>query len=292
MKIPSALTEKFLNRYRRGKDHSMMKKIHPAIALLVAAVGFGPLVASAQSTYTTLNGTVNLVAGLTNLTSATAINTTNQSLGIQYITDSSWSTAIGSLGVLKGRTADSPGSPIPGGTLAGSFGGGTYSAGSNGLIFIGFYPAGGLPVSGSWTVRLLLSDDTYSSPNNYADADLVLNPAVPMPPGFSMFGNEWGQVYTDSHPSAFLLDTLYLELDIAAFDTNNIGFKGIELSNLGDEFPDIGYIGVTAAASSGPDPSPVPEPGQVAASLLLLSGIGGYVWMKRRKAAKPATAAA
>ena len=105
-----------------------------------------------------------------------------------------------------------------------------------------------------------------------------------------MFGNEWGQVYTDSHPSAFLLDTLYLELDIAAFDTNNIGFKGIELSNLGDEFPDIGYIGVTAAASSGPDPSPVPEPGQVAASLLLLAGIGGYGFLKRRKAAKPAVA--
>jgi hypothetical protein len=32
----------------------------------------------------------------------------------------------------------------------------------------------------------------------------------------------------------------------------------------------------------------VPEPGQVAASLLLLSGIGGYVFLKRRKAAKPA----
>jgi hypothetical protein len=30
----------------------------------------------------------------------------------------------------------------------------------------------------------------------------------------------------------------------------------------------------------------VPEPGQVAASLLLLFGIGGYVWLKRRKAAK------
>ena len=30
----------------------------------------------------------------------------------------------------------------------------------------------------------------------------------------------------------------------------------------------------------------VPEPGQVAASLLLLAGIGGYVWLKRRKPAK------
>ena len=31
--------------------------------------------------------------------------------------------------------------------------------------------------------------------------------------------------------------------------------------------------------------SAVPEPSQVAVSLLLLIGIGGYVWMKRRKPA-------
>jgi hypothetical protein len=34
----------------------------------------------------------------------------------------------------------------------------------------------------------------------------------------------------------------------------------------------------------------VPEPGQVAASLVLPAGIGGYVFLKRRKAAKAATA--
>lgn len=39
-----------------------------------------------------------------------------------------------------------------------------------------------------------------------------------------------------------------------------------------------------------PSSSAIPEPGQVAASLLLLSGIGGYVFLKRRKAAKPALA--
>ncbi len=36
----------------------------------------------------------------------------------------------------------------------------------------------------------------------------------------------------------------------------------------------------------------VPEPGQVAASLLLLCGIGGYVWLKRRKPAKAEASAA
>ena len=40
-----------------------------------------------------------------------------------------------------------------------------------------------------------------------------------------------------------------------------------------------------------PGTSPVPEPGQVAASLVLLAGIGGYVFLKRRKAAKGLTAA-
>ena len=40
---------------------------------------------------------------------------------------------------------------------------------------------------------------------------------------------------------------------------------------------------------STPPPSPVPEPGQVAASLLLLGGIGGYVFIKRRRAATPAS---
>ena len=48
--------------------------------------------------------------------------------------------------------------------------------------------------------------------------------------------------------------------------------------------------GFTLAAAA--PPSAVPEPGQVAASLLLLAGIGGYVWMKRRKTAKPASSAA
>jgi hypothetical protein len=42
---------------------------------------------------------------------------------------------------------------------------------------------------------------------------------------------------------------------------------------------------------SGGDPAAVPEPGQVAASLLLLAGIGGYVFLKRRKAAKAAVPA-
>ena len=44
-------------------------------------------------------------------------------------------------------------------------------------------------------------------------------------------------------------------------------------------------IGISNASASA---AAVPEPGQVAASLLLLSGIGGYVFLKRRKAAQTA----
>ena len=42
---------------------------------------------------------------------------------------------------------------------------------------------------------------------------------------------------------------------------------------------------------AAPGSAAVPEPSQVAASLLLLVGIGGYVWLKRRKTAKSAAAA-
>ncbi len=48
----------------------------------------------------------------------------------------------------------------------------------------------------------------------------------------------------------------------------------------------VGAFAISIDATS--DPSAVPEPGQVAASLLLLGGIGGYVFLKRRKAAKSA----
>jgi hypothetical protein len=46
-------------------------------------------------------------------------------------------------------------------------------------------------------------------------------------------------------------------------------------------------IGATSTSAAA-----VPEPGQVAASLLLLSGIGGYVFLKRRKVAKATAPAA
>jgi hypothetical protein len=51
--------------------------------------------------------------------------------------------------------------------------------------------------------------------------------------------------------------------------------------------PTDGFNGTFMTLSLS-EPSTVPEPGQVAASILLLIGIGGYMWLKRRKAAKSA----
>ena len=237
---------------------------------LTLAVAFLPLGAFAQSTYTTTNGTVNLVAGLTNLTSATAINTTNQAVGISYITDSSWSTT----GVLN--------LGYYGGTLAGTFGGGTYFGASNSIILIGSQWLGtNVPQWGKWTVRMLLSDDTYSSAISFTNSDLTLNLAVTPDGSASYYQNLNG---TTNTPGPGFFGTVYQELSIAAFDTGNIGVKGIELSDMYTSSfagPDISYIGVTGAA--GPGPQPVPEPGTWAAAALLL-GTAGYVrWRKREK---------
>jgi hypothetical protein len=57
-------------------------------------------------------------------------------------------------------------------------------------------------------------------------------------------------------------------------------FVEFDLNGIGG-FPLINAFQVRDVTSSA-----VPEPSQVAASLLLLFGIGGYVWLNRRKAAK------
>jgi len=238
-------------------------KAKQLLTALVAAAVLFPLVAGAQSTYTTTNGEVNLVAGLTNLTSVTAINANNQSVGIDYITDSSWSaTGIANLG--EGTV---------GGTLAGTFGGANYFASSNNVILIGSANSLGNAAWGSWTVRMLLSDDTYSSSISYLNSVLVnnTNPAARLVTNNSFFRNSTGATITSTNA---LFNTIYQQLDIADFDTLNIGVKGIELSSMGSPFPDITYIGVT---------SPVPEPSTYALLALSAAGLGGYVLRRRRK---------
>ncbi len=62
---------------------------------------------------------------------------------------------------------------------------------------------------------------------------------------------------------------------ISAYDATYFGNYGFDISSV--------------SGGGGGGTSAVPEPGQVATSLLLLTGIGGYVFLKRRKANCPAT---
>jgi len=67
--------------------------------------------------------------------------------------------------------------------------------------------------------------------------------------------------------------------------TATSSFVDFQLNGSGIDFPLINAFQIRDVTSAA-----VPEPGQIAASLVLLAGIGGYVFLKRRKAAKAATA--
>jgi hypothetical protein len=238
----------------------IMKNQRALAALLLAAAFFAPSRAYAQATYTTTNGTVELVAGLTNLTATSAINNTTQTIN-NLITDDSWSTGILNLGnALNAATVPNNG------ILAGDFGGDTFFSASNSIILIGYGQTG---VNwGGWTVRLLLSDDTYSGPQSFTSVDATRNTnAVTASVVDGIYQNFNGTFLSLAQVTA------YQELDIAAFDTGDIGIKGIELSNMSNTFPDLSYIGVTA----------VPEPSTYALLALSAAGLGGYVLRRRRK---------
>ena len=78
---------------------------------------------------------------------------------------------------------------------------------------------------------------------------------------------------TSGNLDGWLDDVGFLDEEISAAQVASIYSAGLS------------GIGVSASYGS----AAVPEPGQVAASLLLLAGLGGYVFLKRRKAAKTAS---
>ncbi len=81
---------------------------------------------------------------------------------------------------------------------------------------------------------------------------------------------------------------IFFDSTLVSANTNYTSFFNINATNWTASLPDLGWRVVTLGNSTdlylqAVGSAAVPEPGQVAASLLLLSGIGGYVWLKRRK---------
>ena len=148
--------------------------------------------------------------------------------------------------------------------------------------------------------RFRLTANATLGVNAYTSSYLAMTttPAVPFNLGASAsqaFGIAGGQSLIGGSPVTRAISSLafaqYLGLGTVTFSTN----IQANIDTLGDSY----NVNATAFNSSTSmtlrytytpsGPVPVPEPGQVAASLLLLSGIGAYVFLKRRK--KPVTTA-
>jgi hypothetical protein len=121
----------------------------------------------------------------------------------------------------------------------------------------------------------------------------------------SYYGNPNGYApQTPNEPYGYI--NLFARNGAGFFDRVVFSGGGFEFDNItvssSTENPLSSIVGIGSVNSDSPTTfssnfstayvtsSAVPEPGQVAASLLLLAGIGGYVFLKRRKAAKPVLA--
>jgi hypothetical protein len=144
----------------------------------------------------------------------------------------------------------------------------------------------------------------YAPWNSLADAQNTKVYLTIGPTGSSVTLKVYGQTITQglsTNPDADNLN------NVGAITLASLGFPGT-IPGGGSATPAnpirIGFVNTSGGGSGTPSintsdfftgnggsaPAAVPEPGQVAASLLLLAGIGGYVFLKRRKAAKPALA--
>lgn len=174
----------------------------------------------------------------------------------------------------------------------------SYSAGSpladgvyawnsfSGLSFSASFPGVGSGVTFNETH--LLSSDVYvaivGSSFFFANPNSINN-STPYD-GSAVFSN--GTYYLTTEP----IDNSTLS---SAFRGTSFSYAMYQVNLVADNSGvDGGSYGADrqlASVGGGGAPAAVPEPGQVAASLLLLGGIGGYVFLKRRKAAKSAAPA-
>lgn len=90
---------------------------------------------------------------------------------------------------------------------------------------------------------------------------------------------------------------IYLDSSLVGMNQNYSSFFNINTAGWSGTLPLGGFQVITLGSSTdlylhAVGSAAVPEPGQIAASILLLIGIGGYVWLKRQKEAKAKAAAA
>jgi hypothetical protein len=98
------------------------------------------------------------------------------------------------------------------------------------------------------------------------------------------------QASQGANPSTVTLDS-NLSNSVGGLGQYAIGtFTAVSTSTFIDFNGIGGFIMINGFQIRDVTSAAVPEPGQIAASLVLLAGIGGYVFLKRRKAAKAATA--
>jgi hypothetical protein len=139
----------------------------------------------------------------------------------------------------------------------------------------------GVYLSGSSFILAGISG--YTGPKG-GTADFIVGGTGPVFSSEAIWINYSGSKFFSNFRDGAIDYPLYMEastvIDYDANNTNYMGSYGFDVSLVNGPASGGGGGGGGTAA--------VPEPGQVAASLLLLSGIGGYVFLKRRKPAKPA----
>jgi len=208
-------------------------------ALIIAAS------ASAQTVNTQANGLI-LTNGLSTITDASGINSTNQANGIANLTDNDITTGIWNIGV----------SPS-GSTLQGNFSG---SIGANATAVYLIQPASTLwtpnAPTGSFTVQLVLNGGSLTTAKNYDGDDFTSTTQYLMTT--NAFSNGDGTTYSDPAGITFggaeTFTLGYLTLPFSDFGTTYDQIIGIRFTNLTSPYPDFYYIGV-GYAGAVPEPS-------------------------------------
>jgi hypothetical protein len=225
-----------------------------------------PLQAEAGSLTETFNS---FSAGLLPASGSLAIGSYTAESGFRIFNANAWGGAGGT-----GRYASTDNSKTLSVSITPSkYVGFWWSAGNAGNL-VNIYGAGDSLLASFNSTAIPTLIGPKASPNSVVAADAQTYS------GALYYGNPNG---TFGQPDSLNEPYAYVNLRLS---DPTLTFTRIDFTGPGFEFDNVtispNYYDPTAS---------VPEPGQVAASLLLLAGIGGYVWLKRRKTGKPAVAA-